>query len=257
MLGLIGIEFGKLFRLVSLRFSFVLLLIFPIVWGYAPGVVEVYGFYVISAFQVPGLALLTSMEFLLPLLVAIASAELLGLEMSFGTLPTVLLRPVSRSQWLTAKLLIAILSPFVLLLFLLVVSLLIGAPLGYGTFVGGTGVGVGGLLGEGTMLPGEAFGELVRAYLIAGCSLVPISVLSMLFTVVFMHAAGGALATLSLLITMRLLVVFPWLEPYLLTSQLDAYVEPVAGLGWVLSLLLCYAAAFAVVAVLLFERKDF
>lgn len=257
MSQLIGIEFSKLFRLNSLRFSLILLALFPALWAYSPGVFNVYGYFVVSAFQVPALALNSSMQFLLPLLVAIASAELLGLEISFGTLPTVLLRPVTRSQWLLAKLLVAAVYPFVILTFFFIASLLTGFPSGYGEFIGGTGVGVGGLLGEGVMTPDIALAELVRAYLIAACSLVPISMLAVLFTVLFMNAASGALATLSLLIFMGLLIVFPALQPYLLTSQLSAYITPVAGTGWTLALIALYCAIFAAMAVVIFERKDF
>ena len=257
MTSLLPTEFNKLLRLSSLRFSLILLTLFPILWAYSPGVFDVYGYFVVSGFQVPALSLNSSMQFLLPLLVAIASAELLGLEITFGTLPTVLLRPVTRSQWLLAKLLVAALYPFMLLTFFFAVSLLAGAPLGFGEFIGGTGVGAGGLLGEGTMLPGTAFQELLRAYAIAGCSLVPISMLAVLFTVLFMNAAAGALATLSVLIVMGLLIVFPGLQPYLLTSQLSAYLMPVAGTGWTLALIALYCAIFAAIAVVIFERKDF
>ena len=190
---------------------------------------------------------------------AITSAELLGLEISYGTLPTVLLRPVTRSQWLLAKIFVAALLPFLILAFLFGVSLLAGAPTqeGFGAFFGGTGVGSSGLLGEGVLAPGAALRELLRAYLIAASSLVPISLLAILFTVLFMNASAGALATLSVLIFMQLLVVFPGLEPYLLTAQLNAYVAPVAGLGWTLALIALYCAIFAAVAVVIFERKDF
>ncbi|MEX2541540.1 MAG: ABC transporter permease [Trueperaceae bacterium] len=257
MIALLRMEIGKLLRLASLRFSLVLLVVFPLLWAYAPGVFEVYGFYLVSGFQVPALGLLSGMEFLLPLLVAITSAELLGIEMAFGTLPTILLRPVSRSRWLLAKLLVAALYPFVVLLFLLLVSLAAGAWFGFGPFVGGTGLGEAGILGQGVMEPAAAWTEIVRAYAVAAISLVPISLLAVLFSVVFMSAAGGALATLGTLIVMKLLVVFPLVEPYLLTSQLSAYVAPVAGLGWVVLLIAVYCTAFAVAAVLLFERKDF
>jgi hypothetical protein len=91
--ALLVMEFGKLARLSSVRFGLVVLALFPWLWAYAPGVFDVYGFFIVSGFQVPALSLLSSMAFLLPLLVAIAAAELLGIEIQHGTLPTVLLRP--------------------------------------------------------------------------------------------------------------------------------------------------------------------
>ncbi len=257
MKNLLAMEVGKVLRLASVRFAAVLLVAFPILWAYAPGIFKVYGFYLVSAFQVPALGLLSSMQFLLPLLTAIAAAELLGTEIANGTLPTVLLRPVSRSQWLLSKLLVVSALPFAMLTVFLVVSLVAGAPYGYGSFVGGTGLGQAGLLGQGTMTVAHALREVLGAYLIAAYSLVPIALLAVLFTVVFMNAAGGALATLSVLIFMQLLVVFPGIEPYLLTTQLNAYAKPVANLGWVAALIAFYSAAFAAVAVVLFERKDF
>ncbi len=257
MRNLLAMEVGKVLRLASVRFAAVLLVAFPILWAYAPGIFKVYGFYLVSAFQVPALGLLSSMQFLLPLLTAIAAAELLGTEIANGTLPTVLLRPVSRSQWLLSKLLVVSALPFAMLTVFLVVSLLAGAPYGYGSFVGGTGLGQAGLLGQGTMTVAHPLREVLGAYFIPAYSLVLIALLAVLFTVVFMNAAGGALATLSVLIFMQLLVVFPGIEPYLLTTQLNAYAKPVANLGWVAALIALYSAAFAAVAVVLFERKDF
>jgi ABC-2 type transport system permease protein len=250
-------ELSKVIRLSSVRFSALVLLVFPILWAYAPGIFEVYGFFLVSSYQVPALSLLSTMEFLLPLLVAIVSAELLGTEIAHGTLPTILLRPVTRSQWLLAKVIVASAFPFVALALLFLVSLVAGAPYGFGSFVGGTGLGAGGLLGAGSLTPLAAMGEVLRAYVIAAYSLVPIGLLAILFAVVFMNAASGALATLAALIFMQLLVVFPFLEPYLLTAQLSAYVAPAANLGWVFALIALYCAGFAALSVILFERKDF
>jgi ABC-2 type transport system permease protein len=256
MIKILGIEFGKLLRLSSIRFTLAVVVIFPILWAYAPGIFNTYGFYMVSAYQVPALSLLSSMEFLLPLLVAIVSAELLGIEMAYHTLPTILLRPVTRSQWLTAKLIVVVVYPFILLAIFFLISLLAGAPFGYGSFIGGTGLGAGGILGQGTMSAGAALGELIRAYLVAACSLIPIGLLAILFTVIFMNVAAGALATLGVLIIMQLLVVFPGLEPFLLSAQLSAYAAPTA-LGWTFATLGLYCAVFAAFAVVLFERKDF
>lgn len=257
MIRLLPLEAAKLVRLPSLRFGGLLMVLLPLVWSYAPGVAEVYGFYLVSAYQLPALVLLSSMEFLLPLLVAVVSAELLGLELSLRTLPTVLLRPVTRAQLLAAKALVLVAFLSLLLLALLAVSLLLGFPFGYSAFVGGTGVGPGGLLGTGVLVPEAALAELARAYGLAALSLMPISLLALLFTVVFMSAAGGALATLAVLIVMRLMVVFPGLERFLLTTQLSAYAEPVHNLTWVVSLLVMYTVLLATLAVYLFERKDF
>ena len=69
--------------------------------------------------------------------------------------------------------------------------------------------------------------------------------------------AGGALATLATLIFMQLLVVFPSLEPFLLTTQLNAYATPASEVLWVMALIALYGALFSALAMVLFERKDF
>jgi ABC-2 type transport system permease protein len=164
---------------------------------------------------------------------------------------------VTRSQWLLAKVLVASIVPFLALAWFLLASLLAGSWFGYGPFVGGTGLGREGLLGVGVLMPAVAWLEIGRAYLVAAYALVPIALLSVLFSVLFMNAAAGALATLASLIVMELLVVFPVLTPYLLTAQLSAYVAPAADLGWVVALIALYCAGFAATAVIVFERKDF
>ncbi len=257
MSAVLAMEFAKLGRLASVRFGLIVLAVFPILWAYAPGVFDVYGFFIVSGFQVPALSLLSSMAFLLPLLVAIAAAELLGIEIQHGTLPTVLLRPVTRSQWMLAKVVVAASVPFLALAWFLFTSLLAGAFFGFGEFVGGTGLGPAGLSGAGVLTTAAAFAEVLRAYLIAAYALVPIALLAVLFAVLFMNAAAGALATLASLIMMELLVVIPMITPYLLTTQLTAYVAPVADLGWVIALIAFYCAAFSAAAVIVFERKDF
>jgi len=164
---------------------------------------------------------------------------------------------VTRPNWLAAKLVAATLYPFVLLAVFLLAALVAGAQFGFGSFIGGTGLGEAGLLGSGSMSAGAAMAELGRGYLLAAVALVPIAMLAVMFTVVFMNAAGGALATMATLILMQLLIVFPRLEPFLLTTQLNAYAAPTSDLSWVIALIALYGALFAAIAVVLFERKDF
>ena len=125
-LNLLLLESYKLWQLRSFRISLLLMLLLPLLWAYAPGILAVYGVALLSAYQVPGLALLSSMEFLLPLLVAVVSAQLFGLEHSYRTLPTVLLRPLPRWLWLVSKMSVALLYPLLLLAVLLAVALLAG-----------------------------------------------------------------------------------------------------------------------------------
>ena len=257
MSALLALEFDKASRLVSVRASVVLLLLFPWLWAYAPGIFDVYGFFLVSGYQVPALSLLSSMQFLMPLLVAIVAAELVGVDVVHGTLPTVLLRPVTRPEWMIAKIAVAAAFPFAAMTIFFVASLIAGIPYGFDTFVGGTGVGAGGLIGEGMLAPAAAIAELARAYLLAAFALTSVSLLAVLATVVTMNAASGALATLAVLIVMQLLVVFPTIEPFLLTRHLAAYADPFSDVQWLVTLIAMYVAGFATVATILFERKDF
>jgi ABC-2 type transport system permease protein len=140
---------------------------------------------------------------------------------------------------------------------LFIVSLVAGAPHGFGNFLGGTGLGQADLVGIGSMTAGAAIAELIRAYAIAIASLIPVALLAICLTVWLMNAAGGALATLATLILMQLLIIFPWLEPFLLGAQLSAYASPDALWGRALVVITFYSVALAMTAVILFERKDF
>ena len=55
---------------------------------------------------------------------------------------------------------------------------------------------------------------------------------------------------------MRLLIVFPGLEPYLLTSQLDAYVRESRSLLTSMLYVAMHMLVFITAAVLAFDRKD-
>ncbi|MER3450884.1 MAG: ABC transporter permease [Thermus sp.] len=248
-------EFGKLFLLRSVRLGLLFALILPLVWSLAPGLKEVYGLVLASGWQVVALGLLAGMEFLFPFLVIMAAAELLGSEVAQGTLKTLLLRPLSRTRLFLAKLWAALLYPFALLLASFVGGLLAGLPHGLSGFYGGTGVGEGGFVGTGYLTAGEALKELVRAHLLAGVVLWPLAALALLLAVAFLSTTASALASVAGLLLMRLLVAFPALKPFLLTTYLDLYLRP-SALGLGLPLLLIYTVGFSILAALYFERKD-
>ena len=135
----------------------------------------------VSGWQVPSLALLAGMEFLYPFLVAMAAAEVLGAEVSMGTLKPLLLRPLSRTRFIGAKLIAALAYPFLVLGVSLLAALLAGLPHGLGGFFGGTGLGEGGFAGVGYLSAGAAFVEILRAYFFAALTLLPIAALSLMF----------------------------------------------------------------------------
>ncbi|MCL4455784.1 MAG: ABC transporter permease [Deinococcus sp.] len=259
MLRILVWEFGKLIRLRSVQVGLLASLLLPVLWVIAPGLRNQFHLNLISAWQVPALSLRTGMDFLFPFLVAMAAAEVLGSEVSLGTLKSVLLRPSPRSRLLLAKLLVALLYPFLLLATSLAGSLLVGIPYGLGNFYGGTGLNqpdaIQAFVGMGLMTSQAALLEVVKAHLLAGLVLAPIAALSLLYGTIFLATTTAALAAISSLLLMRLLVAFPSVQPFLLTTYLGLYVEP-SSLFMGLSLLFIYTAGFSGLAMLVFDRKD-
>ncbi|GAB5602941.1 ABC transporter permease [Thermus sp. FJN-A] len=255
MLRLFVFELYKLFRLRSVGLGLLAAFLLPFLWALAPGLKEVYGLVLASGWQVVSLSLLAGMEFLFPFLVVMAASEALGSEVAQGTLKSLLLRPLPRTHLFLAKLMAALLYPFVLLGTSFLGGVLAGLPHGLGPFFGGTGLGEGGFAGTGLLMPQEALGELLRAHLLAGAVLVPLASLALLYAALFLSTTASALAAVATLLLMRLLVAFPALEPFLLTTYLDLHLRPEAqGLG--LSLLAIYTLGFALLAALIFERQD-
>jgi ABC-2 type transport system permease protein len=254
--GLILLEFRKLLGYRSVRIAMTILFVLPWIWSLAPAVQQIYKLLLVSMWQMPALALLTVMQFIMPLLVGMTAAELLGAEVAAGTLSPMLLRPIERYKVLGAKFLVAMLYPFILLLVLMLSSLLAGARFGLEEFIGGTGFGEGGFAGAGVMSIGQAFLEIFRAYFIAGITLAPIAALALLFSVVYLNTAAAALATIATLNVMRLLVVFPAINDWLLTTYLEAYVATSENLLKALVILLLYAVGIVATGLFIFERKD-
>lgn len=255
MLRLFLWELDKLFHLRSVRLGLLVAFLLPFLWALAPGLKEVYGLVLASGWQVVALSLLAGMEFLFPFLVVMAASEALGAEVSQGTLKTLLLRPFPRYSLLFAKLLATFLYPFLLLLASFLGGVLAGLPHGLAGFFGGTGVGPGGFAGVGYLSPSGAFLELLRAHLLAGVVLLPMAALALLYATVFLSTTASALAAVATLLLMRLLIAFPALTPFLLTTYLDLHLRPqAAGVG--LPLLLLYTLGFGGLALLTFERKD-
>ncbi|MDR6218781.1 ABC transporter permease [Deinococcus soli (ex Cha et al. 2016)] len=258
MLRLIWMEYRKLLSFRSVHLAALTCAVLPWIWSVAPRLGEVYGLHLISGWQLPGLTLITGLDYLLPILVAVTTAELLTHEVAGGTLAPTLLRPVSRTRLMLVKLTVALTYPAGLLGTLLLASLLAGLRLGLGDFTGGTGLGAGSWAGVGVTLPADALAEITRAYLLAALTLMPVAALAMLFAVIHLSTSAAALATISTLLLMRLLIAFPdALQKLLLTSHLTAYL-PQAAAQQVQSLVLLgiYTAGLSLLAIFTFERKD-
>jgi ABC-2 type transport system permease protein len=259
ILGLLRLEFRKLLGFRSVRLGCLFAFLVPVLISFAPDDVlpAIIGVPLIitSGWQIPAFGLYTAMVYLMPLLVAVTCAELIGGEVAWGTLRPLLMRPVSRAQIILSKLFVATLYPFLLLAVSLLGGLVGGIRFGFGSFAGGTGLGPGMFQGIGTLEPVGALLELTNGYLIAGLTLAPIASLAVAFSVRFLNTAAAALATVATVLLMPLLMIFPFITPFLLTTHLKAY-APGSNAANSLVLLTIYALLTWVVTLIIFERKD-
>ncbi|MBI0446661.1 MULTISPECIES: ABC transporter permease [Deinococcus] len=256
MLTLVLLEFRKLLGARSARLALLVCLLLPLLWLIAPRLSALLQVALVSGWQLPAVSLGVLVQFLLPLFIAVTCAEMIGAEISQGTLAPLLLRPVDRTRVILSKLAVALLYPALLIVVLVAGSLLAGLGLGLGSFTGGTGLGPGFFVGVGPLSSSEAFLQVLRGSLLAAVMLMPVAALALLFGVLYLNTAAAALATLATLNILRLLVVFPeGIQRLLLTSHFDLYARQDNVLQ-PLILLLIYTAGFGFLAVYAFERRD-
>ncbi|ULH14907.1 ABC transporter permease [Deinococcus sp. KNUC1210] len=256
MLTLLRLEFLKLLGARSVRIALLVCFLLPWLWSFAPRLQQVYGLVLTSGFQVPAISLITTVQFILPLFVALSCAEMIGVEVAQGTLAPLLLRPIDRNRVMLSKLVAALLYPALLLLALLLGSFLAGIRLGFGDFTGGSGLGPGGFIGQGALSSSMALTEVLRGYALAALVMAPIAALGLLFGVIFLNTAAAALATIATLQVMRLLTVFPeGFQKILLTTHLDVYLRQ-GDITQSLILLIIYTAGFSLLTIFAFDRRD-
>ncbi|AIZ45262.1 ABC transporter permease [Deinococcus radiopugnans] len=256
MLTLLLLEFRKLLGSRSAKLALIVTFLLPLVWAFAPRLSALIQVNLISGWQLPAVSIGVTIQYLLPLFIAVTVAETIGSETAQGTLAPLLLRPVDRTRVIASKLIAALVFPFLLIITTVAGSLLAGIPLGFGSFTGGTGLGPGLFVGVGQLSGGEAFGQVLRGAFLAAVVLMPVAALSLLFGVLFLNTAASALATFATLIVMRLLVVLPdALQRILLTSHFGLYVQQ-GDIGQPLILLLIYTLGFGLMAIYAFDRRD-
>jgi ABC-2 type transport system permease protein len=258
--GLLSLEFRKLIGFRSVRLGMLLIFVLPFFLTFAPDgeLAKLIGvnLILVSGWQVPALGLYIATQFVLPLLVSVTCAELIGGEVSWGTLAPLLLRPVSRVRVIGTKLFVAILYPLMLLVVLFIGGVIAGGVrFGLGAFAGGTGLGAGGFTGVGVLEIGGALTELARGFLVAGLTLAPIAGLAVLFGVIYMNTAAASLGTIATIQIMKLLEVFPPIKRLLLTHHQLAF-APGQNAVESLILLTLYTVGTLVAALFVFERKD-
>ncbi|UQN06867.1 ABC transporter permease [Deinococcus sp. QL22] len=256
MLTLITLEFLKLLGSRSARLALLVCFVLPLLWAFAPRLEVLMKVAVVSGWQIPAISIGIAVQFLIPLFIAVTVAEMIGTEVSQGTLAPLLLRPVERTTVIASKLIVALSYPVLLISITVIGSLLAGIPRGFGEFAGGTGMGPGLFVGVGTLTSNAALAEVLRGSLLAAVMLMPIAALALLFGVLLLNTAAAALATFAALNLMRLLVVFPdTIQRVLLTSHLNLYAQQ-TDITQPLILLIIYTVGFGLMAVFAFDRRD-
>jgi ABC-2 type transport system permease protein len=204
---------------------------------------------------------LVSMSFgaiwLLPLLTALVGGDIVAAEDHNGTLKTILTRSVERWHVFAGKLAAALTYTFVILLVYVGIGLVVGGliwgfdPL---TTLSGTQIGVGRAL--------ALTGAGVLAYFVPLAAIASIAVLLSTLT---HNSAAAVVGTLMISILLQLLgaiSALEWLEPYLLTTQFNAWQgllrepsdwDPVIRSAWVCAL---YGGPAAFAAFTVFLRRD-
>ncbi len=199
---------------------------------------------------------------LIPLLIAVATGGLVAGEKQTGTLRTILIRPVRRAGVLGAKLTAAWIHAAGLVVFVGVLSLL----LGYIAFGPGDLV-VMSFKGSSFSILAEpqALSHLALAYGLVVVAMIAVASLGVLLSVLCdnpLTAAGLTVAVLLVLQSLRLIPYFQWLQPYLLTEHIGAFRAALSPMiNWPdivtsLSYLGAYIAGPGLIAMCVFWRQD-
>lgn len=197
----------------------------------------------------------------IPFLITLVGGDMLAGEATAGTFRILLTRPPSRLHIAGAKVIVAELYTGLLLLFMLVLSLVLGLAL----FGSGMLVLTGG--GLGFAPPGEALARILAAYALAFLAMSVVSGLSFLFSALVENAIGPIIGAMMVVIIFLIITespfrVFNSVRPFLFTyyagvwQDMFAVVIPWREVLFRAGALALYAAVFYGLATVLFLRKD-
>ena len=206
--------------------------------GYAKGLIG------LSATNTPLTVLSLATGFLLPLMIAMSSADLFTAEQENGSIRAIITRPVSRMSILTSKVLAIVLYTFLVLLVCLVTSLF------YGILFNGLGV--------------SNIAEALLAYAVSIVPMLPIT----LFTVAVSQLCKNSSSAVMLSVFGYIVIVaasigLPSISPILFTSYTGWYKLFIgAGMTFVnilniLALLVAYTLIFFAGSSWVFEKKEY
>lgn len=206
--------------------------------------------------------ILNSLAIHVPFLIALVTGDLLAGEATAGTYRLLLVRPVSRTQVITAKFLAGILYTCLLILWLAFLSLIVGIII----------FGTGELLvfgGEGIIIfeKSDILWRFLLAYGFAALGMSVIATLAFLFSSLVENSIGPIVTTMAVIIVFLIISniqidFFQTIKPYLFTnyilswrlffdSPLDA-----SEIIKAVSILFAHIVVLFSITLLVFKRKD-
>jgi ABC-2 type transport system permease protein len=211
----------------------------------------------INAYYVSLITLFVAIPLFVPALVVMVAGDLISGEISDGTLRMMLLRPVSRTTLVLAKLAMAAFYSLLLLAVLGITSVL----------VGGIGFGWGPMVSlSGALIPhAQAVLYLALAYLVAFALMMSVVGIAMFFSVATrssLTAIGGTLALVIGFQILRFFDTFDFLTPYLFTSYFDSWLNLFrTPIYWTpiwqgVATSAGYAVPLLLAAIFIFRRQD-
>lgn len=191
--------------------------------------------------------------FFAPLISSFVAGESLAGEFRDGTLKILLLRPVSRMRIIFVKFAAASIFDILLVIGLATANFTTGAVL--------FDFGPMDFPGAPPIDQTEAIQRFCVGFGLMIVALIAISALSTLLSTFIPNTAGVIIATLAILIAMRVLGRSQAIKPYLLTTHIDAYTRIFERDGAMIirsiGALAIYSALFLAVAATIFRKKDF
>ncbi len=203
-----------------------------------------------------------ALHLLIPLLIATVAGGLVAGEKQKGTLRPILTRPGPVPSLLGGKLIAGWLHAASLVIFLGLCALL-GGYLAFGR--GDLPVVSVHDASFAILAEPRALVRLALGYGLGAVAMMAIASLAVLLSTICdnpLTAAGLTVAILLVFQALRVMPYFEWLQPYLVTEYISVYREAFAGaidwakVGSSLSYLAAYIVLPAILAMIIFQRKD-
>jgi ABC-2 type transport system permease protein len=210
-----------------------------------------------TGLAIPLVGLIFGSVWLFPLITALVAGDIVATEDHHGTLKTILTRSVERGQVFAGKALATLTYTFLAVAVFVVTGLVAGGLVwGFDPLVSLSGTPIP--AGRGMLLIGAG----ALAYLVP---MLAVASIALLLSTLTRNSAAAVVGTLMISLILQVLGVISaleWLQPYLLSSQFDAWQgllrepvdwAPIIHSAWVSAL---YAVPAAAVALAAFVRRD-